>query len=109
MFQNLKPVGGMLMAALLMMGMFSRASFMAAAATVTVTREMINNKRAHCTLYVNGEVHPLEEGRYENAMLMVTEEYRTEPLHNRLGDVSSSEQTHTALYVDAGEQGEEKC
>lgn len=89
------------MAAVLLMGMLSRASFMEAASRVTVTKEMMRMKNASCRLYVDGEEHQLAPGTYENALLLVKEDYRSDTMQTKIGKVHGAKQSHYGLYVDA--------
>lgn len=94
-FQNMKPIGGMLMAMVLLMGALSPQSFMEAAGTVTVTREMLHRKGSQCRLYVEGKPHELTPGTYQNALLLVQENDRQPAAR------SGKPLCHYGLYVDA--------
>lgn len=91
MFRNMKPIGGMLMAVVLMMRAFNPQSFTDAAGRVTVTHDMLHHKGAACRLYVAGRLHKLTPGTYDNALLLVRES----------GTDNSEAHCRYGLYVDA--------
>ncbi len=101
MLNHMKPIGGVLMAAVLLMGMLSRASFMEAASRVTITKEMLDMKNTSCRLYVEGEEREALPGTYENALLLVREDYRSDTVKTKIGKVHGAKQCHYGLYVDA--------
>lgn len=101
MMRHMKPIGGALMAAVLVMGMLSRASFMEAASRVTITKGMLRMKNASCRLYVDGEEQELIPGVYENALLLVKEDYRTNTVKTKIGKIHGASHSHYGLFVDA--------
>lgn len=99
MIKNKKPIGGMLMAAVLLMGLLSQTSFKEAAGKVTVTKDMISKNT--CRLFIDGKEAELKPGTYANAMLLVEEHYARDAQQTKLGKVSAAADQYYSLYIDA--------
>jgi len=100
MLANKKPIGGMLMAAVLLMGMLSPSGFREVAGQVTVNEDVLSQKNV-CRLFVNGQEKELKPGIYHNAMLLVEGHYARAEQETRIGKVDAAEEQYLGLYVDA--------
>lgn len=100
MLDNKRPVGGMMLAAVLLMGLLSRTGFADASGRVTVNDEILHDKQ-HCRLFIDGQEAELLPGSYDNALLLVEEHFVHGEQQTKLGKVSAADKSYYSLYVDA--------